>query len=113
MKNNFEHAHVVENIRFARAQKRDYYSLTLSSNSALNFVSIFGEHPIYVDIYIYVQISNNLGSYLSPVGCGSIDRGRFLLAGSSVIPACAVACWVGQSVSPVGFGVTLTCGGLG
>ena len=49
MKNNFEHAHVVENIRFARAQKkRDCYSLPLSSNSALNFVSIFGEHPIYV-----------------------------------------------------------------
>ena len=46
MKNNFEHAHVVENIRFARAQKTRRYSLTLSSNSALNIVSIFGEHPI-------------------------------------------------------------------
>ena len=29
-------------------KKRDCYSLTLSSNSALKFVSIFGEHPILV-----------------------------------------------------------------
>ena len=48
MKNTIDHAHVMESIRFACAEKRDCYSLTLSNNSAFKVVSIFGEHPVFI-----------------------------------------------------------------